>query len=103
MNYTVAFLIPLCKDTNIEVAEFSLDIIRYLVVDQNKYFASSIRLLDNFPADEIFDKFREVHMLSKYKDHNFSLTEEINHFLLLENRRLEGFIELKDKVSSTSD
>lgn len=99
LNFTVSSLIPLVKlgDRSL-LSQTSLACIKYFVIDQRAVLADEISLLDNFPDNDEFDELRKVHSDVKYGGRTFSLTEEIDYFLKVDHRKIEGLVALKEQV-----
>lgn len=100
LNVIVSAVIPHIKSNqNSSLAIVALELLDFLIDTQYSSLKQSIALLDNFPAQPIFEKFRDKHLHAKYDGKTFSLTEEIEYFLKVEKRKVEGLLALKDHVS----
>lgn len=100
LNFTVSSLIPLVLHDDRSLGESSLECIKFFVVDQKDVLAGEISLLDNFPQDEEFTELRQIQSEVKYRGRTFSLTEEIDYFLKVDHRKIEGLVALKEHLSS---
>lgn len=79
----------------------ALRCLRSLIVDQQHELSVEIALLDNFPAHlAAFDELREAHATIKYRRKEFTLCDELECFLLVENRETEGLAALRDQLSA---
>jgi uncharacterized protein YdcH (DUF465 family) len=99
LNHIVSTLLPICSEESSTISKLAHGILTFLIVDQNNELDESIAALDNFPNRPIFDAMRESHTLCKYKGNEFTLRDEINHFLQNDRRKLEGLMTLKLAVS----
>lgn len=100
LNFAVSTLIPLVQHTDRSLSESSLECIKFFVIDQKDVLAGEISLLDNFPQDDEFNDLRKIHSEVKYRGRTFSLTEEIDYFLKVDHRKIEGLVALKEHLSS---
>ncbi|KAJ6636448.1 Serine-protein kinase ATM, partial [Pseudolycoriella hygida] len=100
LNFTISCLIPLVqlRDNHI-LSESALKCIKFFVIDQKSALANEIALLDNFPQNDQFNYLREIHSEVKYGGRTFSLTEEIEYFLKVDHRKIEGLVALKEHLS----
>lgn len=102
LNQTVSILVSITKQNVCEeLTDVALKLLQLLVIQQSKTMESSIAQLDNFPDLPMFNEIRKVHSNIKYKGENFTLLQEIEYFLKIEKRRVEGFIALKEQVSTS--
>lgn len=100
LNYIVSAIIPQIKNNEGSKLEaIALSLLHFLIVEQRAPLKDSIALLDNFPAHAVFDDLRIVQEVAKYNGRKFSLIEEIEYFLKIEQRKIEGLISLKQHVS----
>lgn len=76
-----------------------MEILRFLIVEQQDKLKEAITSLDNFPPNPIFNELRDVHSSIKYNGREFSVIEEIEHFLKVDKRKIEGLLTLKEHVS----
>lgn len=103
LNNIVSVLVPLIKQSdNRKLINASLDLLDFLINQQQKHLKDAIALLDNFPNNSIFDELRHVHTQIKYNGREFSLVEEIEYFLKVDKRKIEGLLSLRDHVSKHS-
>ncbi len=100
LNFAVSSLIPLVQHSDRLVSGSALECLRFFVMDQRDALAGEIALLDNFPQDDEFNDLRQIHSEVKYRGRTFSLTEEIDYFLKVDQRKIEGLIALKEQLSS---
>lgn len=99
LNNVVSVLIPLIKlSDNQKLIETSLGLLSFLIIEQQKALKEAIVLLDNFPNNVIFDELRDIHDTMKYNGRDFSLVEEIEYFLKVDKRKVEGLSSLKEHV-----
>lgn len=104
LYFIVSTLVPIIKDNdNEEFGKIALEILRVLLIEHKQVLRDVIALLDHFPLQETFTEMREIHRDIKYfAKSDFSLVEEIEYFLKLENRSIEGLQVLKDQVRTTN-
>lgn len=99
LNHIVSALVPLIKvNQSTKIAALALEILQFLIIAQGDRLKDAIGLLDNFPATSVFDNLRSVHENAKYNGRTFTLVEEIEYFLKVEKRKIEGLIALKEQV-----
>lgn len=103
LNFTISTLIPLVQHTDRSLGETSLECIKFFIIEQKDVLADEISLLDNFPSDDLFNDLRQIHSEVKYRGRTFSLTEEIDYFLSVDHRKIEGLVALKEHLSSKKD
>lgn len=101
LNNIVSALVPhiKCNKTS-RLAELALKILQLLIIEQGARLRDTIGLLDNFPAEPVFEQLRAVHTEAKYNGRQFALHEEIEYFLRVEKRTIEGLIGLKEQVNT---
>lgn len=99
LNFAVSSLVPLVQNDDRLISESALDCIKFFVMEQKVALSGEIALLDNFPQDDQFNELRRVHSEVKYRGRTFTLTEEIDYFLKVEHRKIEGLIALKEQLS----
>lgn len=97
-------LVSICKILNekndaLNLKTKCLDIMNFLVLDQPT-LNDEIAILDRFPLSEDFNELRTKQLSIKYKDEDFALIEEIEHFLEITNRRIEGLSALYEHIAS---
>ncbi|XP_062983150.1 serine-protein kinase ATM [Elgaria multicarinata webbii] len=82
LHVVVGTLIPIVGDQP-EAQEEVLGLLKYLVIDnkENENLYQAIRHLDPFPDHPAFKELRATQQKIKYSRGEFSLLEEINHFL----------------------
>ena len=68
-------------------------------MEHQEILKEEIAKLDNFPNEEIFIGFKEMHLQLKYNGKEFTLEEEVTHFLSVDKRKIEGLIALRQNVS----
>jgi hypothetical protein len=100
LNQVVITLLPLCEEKTNTVSSIPFEILSFLIVDKKIELMTSIANLDNFPVGRLFDKMRESYAFCKYKNKQFSLKDEIHHFLQNDHRKVEGLITLRQAVSN---
>uniref|UniRef100_A0A8D2J9V7 non-specific serine/threonine protein kinase n=1 Tax=Varanus komodoensis TaxID=61221 RepID=A0A8D2J9V7_VARKO len=101
LHIVVGTLIPIVAD-QLEAQEEVLGLLKYLVIDNkdNEDLYQAIKHLDPFPDHPAFKELHATQQSIKYSGGEFSLLEEINHFLsinisdLLPLTRLEGLNDL---------
>lgn len=99
LNFVVSVLVPIIKKNDHEqLAACSMDLLKFLIGDQVDRLRDAIAVLDRFPSQSIFNALRQVQDRIKYGEKEFSLVEEIDHFLSVEKRKIEGLIALKEHV-----
>lgn len=94
-------LVTVCKDSNVsqKLKAKCFEIMNFLVLDQ-PYLKEAIAVLDRFPSHYDFEKLRAKQLEIKYHDGDFVLLEEIEHFLEIKNRRIEGLMALSEHLST---
>lgn len=103
LSVVVTKLIPLCVHNNESILEIAQEILKFLIVDHWIDLKESIELLDDFPGDKIFDNIRKVHKKVKYQNQDICLRFEIDHFLKIKNREVEGLVALKNQLASNKE
>lgn len=99
LNFVVSVLVPIIKKNDQEpVAAVSMELLRFLIDDQVIELRDAIAVLDRFPSQTIFNALRQVQDNIKYGEEEFSLVDEIEYFLSVEKRKIEGLIALKEHV-----
>lgn len=99
LNHIVSALVPLIKGRQAAtLSKLALDILQFLIVDQKEQLRDAIGTLDNFPADGALENMRAVHIDAKYNGRQFTLIDEIEYFLKVDKRKIEGLIALKEQV-----
>ena len=103
LNKILSSLVTICK--NLKDSEMStfqskcFSIIRFLVFEQQNALEDEIAKLDKFPDDIRFKELQEKQLKIKYKKGNFSLAQEIEHFLSVKKRKIEGLIALRKHLA----
>lgn len=99
LNYIISVFSPLVqKYSNTKLAISLLSCMKFLICDHKTMLKDAIALLDCFPNEEIFEEFKQIHIEIKYNDHQFNLAEEIDYFLKVDERKVEGYIGLREHV-----
>lgn len=100
LNQIVSAMVPQIKCNECKrLSALSLEILQFLIIEQGARLSEAIGLLDNFPAQPVFENLRAVHTKAKYNGRQFTLVQEIEYFLKVEKRKIEGLIALKEQVS----
>uniref|UniRef100_A0A6J0UF85 non-specific serine/threonine protein kinase n=1 Tax=Pogona vitticeps TaxID=103695 RepID=A0A6J0UF85_9SAUR len=89
-----------------EAQEEVLNLLRYLVIENkdNENLYEAVKYLDPFPDHPAFQELRAAQQKIKYSKGEFSLLEEINHFLSINNSdslpltRVEGLNDLRKQL-----
>ncbi|XP_070498847.1 serine/threonine-protein kinase ATM [Chironomus tepperi] len=97
-------LVTICKTLNPKTDSHNLkskcmEIMNFLVLNQPT-LNDEIARLDRFPLSNEFNELRAKQLNIKYGDEDFALIEEIEHFLELKNRRIEGLTALYEHLAS---
>lgn len=98
-------LIAVCKRPNVN-SDFRaqcLKLLEILTIKHATHLKKEIGNLDNFPSDTIFSQLRENHLSIKYDSREFSLNEEIEHFLAVGKRSIEALVCLRENLASKKD
>lgn len=99
LNFVVSVLVPIIKKNNLEsLTACAMELLKFLIVDQGEVLRDAITVLDSFPTQSVFTELCRVQNSAKYGEREFSLVEEIEYFLSIEKRKIEGFIALKEQV-----
>lgn len=100
LYFVVSTLVPIVKlNRSDELEQTALQLLHFLLIEQGEKMRDAISLLDHFPAQPQFNDLRKLHSEIKYSDgKEFSLVEEVEFFLKIENRSIEGLIALKHQV-----
>ncbi|XP_043513638.1 serine-protein kinase ATM isoform X2 [Frieseomelitta varia] len=79
LNFTVMTLTPIAQTEKMPI---TLEILKFLIIDQKEILCDAIEKLNSFPNVPIFLEIRKVHNDLKYKANKiYSLEQEIQHFL----------------------
>lgn len=103
LNNILSVLVNICKKTTtsttgaFETKCFS--IIQFLVIEQQAALEDEIVNLDNFPENPEFNELRQTQLDIKYKNGKFSLVQEIEHFLKIDKRKIEGLVALREHLA----
>lgn len=99
LNFVVSVLVPIIKKNDHEpLAACAMELLKFLIDDQVDQLRDAIAVLDRFPSEENFEALRQVQNAIKYDNREFSLVDEIEYFLSVEKRKIEGLIALKEHV-----
>lgn len=99
LNYIVSMLIPLAQqESNGKVRESASKCMEFLIVEQRSALERPIANLDCFPNDTMFEYFKQIHVEVKYKDRRFNLSDEIDYFLKVDERKVGGYVGLREHV-----
>ncbi|XP_042315979.1 serine-protein kinase ATM isoform X2 [Sceloporus undulatus] len=107
LHVIVGTLIPIVGEQP-EAQEEILGLLKYLVIDNkdNENLYQAVKHLDPFPDQPAFKELRSAQQKIKYSKGEFSLSEEINHFLSvnisdsLSLTRREGLNDLRKQLES---
>ncbi|XP_066475514.1 serine-protein kinase ATM [Tiliqua scincoides] len=110
LHVIVGTLVPVVGEQP-ESEEEVLGLLRYLVIENkdNENLYQAIKHLDPFPDHPAFKELRIAQRKIKYVNGDFSLLEEINHFLSvnisdsLPLTRLEGLNDLRKQLEQNKD
>lgn len=103
LNYVVSILLPITKtNCQTKTSETSLALLHFLIATQTNALRSAIGELDSFPMHPEFDELRRIQHDVKYNGKSFTLIQEIEHFLAVEKRKVEGLLSLKEHVSAAN-
>lgn len=102
LNYVVSILLPITKnDSQTKISEAGMALLHFLIAKQTDVLRSAIGELDSFPMHKGFDELRKIQHDVKYDGkERFSLLEEIEYFLSVDKRKVEGLLSLKEHVSA---
>lgn len=100
LNYIVSVMMQITKtEAEAKIFAAGMDLLRFLIVDQTEVLKSAIGQLDSFPKLGDFDELRTIQNNVKYNGKEFTLLDEIEYFLSVEKRKVEGLLSLKEHVS----
>lgn len=101
LYFVVSTLVPIVKlNRRDEMEHTALQLLRFLLIEQGEKMRDAISLLDHFPAQPQFNELHKLHSEIKYSEgKEFSLVEEVEFFLKIEDRSIEGLIALKHQVT----
>jgi len=95
-------LVSICKSLKTDSQNLKvkcLEIMNFLVLDQPT-LKEEIAKLDRFPSSNDFIELRTRQLNIKYGDEDFVLIGEIEHFLEINNRQIEGLTSLYEHLRS---
>lgn len=75
------------------------EIIKFVVLKQSG-LSDVVAQLDRFPSQNEFNEFRQYQHEIKYSVEEFSLVDEIKHFMSVKNRQREGLTELSEHLAA---
>lgn len=102
LNYVVSILIPITKSMQqTKIFDAGMSFLRFLIADQTDVLKQEIGQLDSFPMQPEFGDLRRIQNEVKYNGKSFSLLEEIEYFLSVDKRKIEGLLSLKEHVRIT--
>lgn len=103
LNYIVSILLPITKssDSQMKIVDAGMALLHFLIAEQTDALQSAIGELDSFPMHKDFDELREIQQNAKYNGKSFSLLDEIEYFLRVDKRKVEGLLSLKEHVSDS--
>lgn len=102
LNYVVSILIPITKSMQqTKIFDAGMSFLRFLIADQTEVLKQAIEQLDSFPMQPEFCDLRQIQNEVKYNGKSFSLLEEIEYFLSVDKRKIEGLLSLKEHVRIT--
>lgn len=100
LNYVVSILMPITKSNQqTNIFEAGMSFLRFLIAGQTNVLREAIGQLDSFPLQSEFDDLRTIQNNVKYNGESFSLLQEIEYFLSVDKRKIEGLLSLKEHVS----
>lgn len=103
LNQIITSLVSICKKSKGTVmTSFEnkcMAVIKFLVINQKQSLNDQIADLDTFPDSPEFVDLRECQLEAKYHGKSFTLVEEIQHFLKIKKRKIEGLIELRHHLA----
>lgn len=103
LNYIVSILLQITKtEPQSTVFATGMELLHFLIAEQTGALEVAIGELDSFPMQTEFDELRQIQHDVKYKGNSFSLLEEIEYFLKVDKRKVEGLSSLKEHVSVES-
>lgn len=96
-------LVSICtkSERDPELYKKCFNIIKFLILEQVN-MDDEIAKLDRFPSAADFNELRQKQIEIKYAKREFSLVDEIEHFLgdKKTNRKIEGLIELREHLTN---
>lgn len=100
LNYIVSILLNITKTdlSKTKIFEAGMALLHFLIAEQTDALQVAIGELDSFPMLMEFDELRQIQHNAKYNGKSFSLLEEIEYFLSVDKRKVEGLLSLKEHV-----
>ncbi|KAG1660148.1 Serine-protein kinase ATM [Nymphon striatum] len=100
-------IIPLVLQDNI-MSYKAFNLLKFLIIDNKTTLGNAIALLDPFPSSDQFSELQEILKSMKYRNGNFSLNQEFEHFLksrkqISPSHRVEGLDHLLTQLQSKRD
>lgn len=101
LNYIVSILLNITKIDliNTKIFETGMALLHFLIAEQTDVLQKAIGELDSFPMHKEFDELRQIQHDVKYNGKSFTLLDEIEYFLSVDKRKIEGLLSLKEHVS----
>lgn len=100
LNFIVSILMPITKSkSQTKITEASMNLLRFLIIDQRHVLVTAIGQLDSFPKMEVYNELSQIQSDVKYNGKSFTLLDEIEYFLSVDKRKIEGLLSLKEHVS----
>lgn len=100
LNYIVSILLQITKcDSQSKIFETAMALLHFLIAEQTDVLKEAIGELDSFPMHTEFNELRQIQLNVKYNGKSFSLLEEIEYFLKVDKRKVEGLLSLKEHVN----
>ncbi|XP_055323121.1 serine/threonine-protein kinase ATM isoform X2 [Sitodiplosis mosellana] len=101
LNYIVSILMPITKSKSPpKICEAGMHLLRFLIVEQRDVLKTAIGQLDSFPKLEEFNELSQIQSDVKYNGKTFTLLDEIEYFLSVDKRKIEGLLSLKEHLSN---
>ncbi|XP_070568138.1 serine-protein kinase ATM-like [Ptychodera flava] len=107
LHVIITALIPHAEKET-EVGRQAISLINFLLVEHGTQLSKAIEQLDPLPGSDVFTEARRIQEEVKYDGKEFSLLEEINHFLSVGEtcdtaNRLEGLRYLRKDLAEKKD
>lgn len=91
---------PVTKNkTQTKIFDAGMALLRFLIVDNTDVLKIAIGQLDSFPKLIEFEELSRIQSNVKYNGKEFTLLDEIEYFLAVDKRKVEGLLSLKEYVS----
>lgn len=101
LNYIVSVMMPVTKNkAQTKLFDEGMAFLRFLIVDNTDVLKKAIGQLDSFPKQDEFDELTRIQSDVKYNGAEFTLLDEIEYFLAVDKRKVEGLLSLKEYVSA---